>query len=145
MAVTGLLYGKMLIAVFNKETDLLDDSIRVSLHTASYTPDQDVDDYFNDVTNEVSSAGYTAGGQAIANDTLTYTAGTNVLMYDGDDLSWSGVTFTARYAVIKNYTPATDATRPLIGYQNFGGDLSPSAGTFTLAWAAAGIFTATSA
>lgn len=145
MAVSGYVFGKAPIAWLNKEVDILDDAINVSLHTSSYTPDQDTHDYFNDVTNEVSSAGYTARGQAIANDTLTYTAGTNVLMYDGDDVSWSGVTFSARYAVIHDDTPASDATRPLIGYQDFGATLSPSAGTFTIAWSASGIMTLTAA
>lgn len=145
MAVTAFMFGKAPIAWLNKEVDILDDSMRVSLHTPSASPDQDVWDYFDDCTNEVSSTGYTAGGQAIANDTLGYTSGTNVLMYDGDDLSWTGVTFTARYAIIHDHTPASDATRPLIGYTNFGADLSPSAGTFGLAWNASGIMTLTAA
>src|SRR5690348_1638843 len=87
-------YGQALIAWANKEVDLLDDSIKVMLCTSSYTPDQDAHDYKNDVTNEVSGTGYTAGGAALANDTLTYTGGTNTLKYDADDLTFSTVTLT---------------------------------------------------
>lgn len=139
-------YGKALIAWANKEVDLLDDSIKVALTTSSYSPAQDTDDYFDDVTNEVSGTNYTAGGAAIANDTLTYTAGTNVLKYDGDDVSWASSTISgARVAVIYDSTPGADSSRPVIGYCVFDGDVSTSAGTLSIAWDSAGILTATAA
>jgi hypothetical protein len=144
MAVTAKLYGNGLFkAAFNKEIDLLDDDIRVTLHTSAYTPDQDVHDYADDLSNEVTGTGYTAGGQALANDTLTYTAGTNVLKYDADDLSWPNSTITARTAVIKDNTPSTAATKPLIGYQQSDADIISTGGTFSIAWHADGIFTIT--
>lgn len=141
MAVTGAVYGKAPIAWLNKEVDLLDDTIKVALTTSSYTPDQDTHDYFNDVTNEVTGTGYVAGGTAIANDSLAYTAGTNTLKYDGDDVSWPSSTITARTAVIYDATPGTDATRPLIAYQQSDGDIVSSSGTFTVQWNASGILT----
>ena len=36
-------------------------------------------------------------------------------------------------------TPSTDATKPLIGYIEFGADVSTTAGVFTSVWDAAGI------
>lgn len=143
MAVTAFVYGKVFSAAFNKEIDLLDDTIKVALTTSSYTPDQDAHDYFNDVTNEVSGTGYSAGGATLANDTFTYTAGSNLWTYDADDTSWATSTITARYAVIYDATPGADSTRPLILYQNFGGDFTSTGGTFTIAWNASGIFTIT--
>lgn len=143
MAVTGKLYGKFFSAVMNKEVNLLADTIKVMLTTSGYTPDQDVDDYKNDVTNEVVGTGYIATGVQIANDTFTYTAGTNLWTYDGDDVSWAAATITARTAVIYDSTPATDATRPLIAYQQSDADIISTAGTFSVVWNAAGIFTIT--
>ena len=143
MAVTAKLYGKMFLAAFNKEIDILDDAIKVMLTTSTYTPDQDTHDYKDDVTNEVSGTGYTATGATLANDTLTYTAGTNVIKYDADDATWATATITARTAVVYDSTPGSDATRPLICYQQESGDIVSTGGTFTVAWHADGIFTIT--
>ena len=140
---TGLLYGLVFTAVFNKEIDLPDDTIKCMLTTSTYTPSQDTHDYKNDITNEVSGTGYTATGNTLTNDTVTYTGGTNVWAYDADDVSWTTASFTARYAVVYDATPASDATRPLIMYQDFIGDQTVTVGTFTIKWNASGLFTIT--
>lgn len=142
MAVTAKWYGKAFQAAFNKEIDWNDGNVKVSLHTSSYTPDQDTHDYYDDVTNEVSSANYTAGGAALVNPSFTYTGGTNVLKLDADDTSWSTVTLTARYAVIY-YNTGTASTSPLLGYVDFGADVTATAGNFTITWSADGIATIT--
>ena len=137
--VTGLLYGLLFTQLWNKEIDFDTDVIKVMLTTVTYVPNQDTHDFKDDVTNEISGTGYTATGETLASKTVTYTAGTNKHTLDGADVSWTSATFTARIAVIYDSTPATDATRPLIGYQDFGADESVTNGTFTLQWAAAGI------
>jgi hypothetical protein len=135
------LYGKFLGQALNKEVDWDTDTIKVALLTNSYTPDQDSHDYFDDVsTYEVSGAtGYTSGGATLANKTNTYNGGTNTIVLDADDVTWSSSTITARYAVIYDASPATNATRPLIGYVDFGSDQSSSNGNFTITWDATGI------
>jgi hypothetical protein len=144
MAVTAFLYGQFFNALANKEIDFNSDTIKVALLDNGHTPAQDTHNYFDDVVaDEVSGTGYTAGGATLANAAFTYTGGTNVFKLDGDDVSWAASTITARYAVIYDSTPASDATRPLIGYVDFGADVSSSAGTFTITWAAAGIATIT--
>ncbi|MFD7045151.1 hypothetical protein [Rhodococcus jostii] len=145
MAVTAKLYGLALKSVFDKEIDWNTDTIKVMLATSSYTPDQDTHQYKSSVTNEVSGTGYTAGGATLASATTTYTTGTNTLVLDAADSSWTTSTITARYAIIYNSTPGTDATRPLIAYVDFGADVSTTAGTFTITWDAAGIVTLTAA
>lgn len=143
MAVTAKYYGNFFKALANKEIDFNSDTIKCMLTTSSYTPDQDTHDYKDDVTNEVSGTGYTATGATIANCTITYTGATNTLKLDGDDVSWATSTITARYAVIYDATPGSDATRPLICYIDFGADVSTTAGTFTITFDAAGIATVT--
>lgn len=135
------LYGQFLQQALNKEIDWDTDTIKVALLTNSYTPDQDAHNYFDDVsTFEVSGAtGYTAGGNTLANKTNTYNASTNVIVLDADDTTWSSSTITARYAVVYDASPATNATRPLIGYVDFGSDQSSSNGNFTITWDATGI------
>lgn len=143
MAVTAKWYGIGLRALAGKAVDFDSDTIKVSLHTSTYTPDQDVHDFQADLTNEVTSDGYTAGGATIANCSLTYTGATNVLKFDGDDVTWTGVTLTARYAVVYDSTPGAAATNPLLLYVDFGEDKAASAANFTITWAAGGIATIT--
>jgi hypothetical protein len=135
------LYGQFLSQALNKEIDWDTDTIKVALLTNAYTPDQDSHNYFDDVsTYEVSGAtGYTSAGITLANKTNTYSAGTNTIVLDADDVTWSSSTITARYAVVYDASPATNATRPLIGYVDFGSDQSSSNGNFTITWDATGI------
>lgn len=134
------LYGQFLSQALNKEIDWDTDTIKVALLTNAYTPDQDAHNYLDDVVaNEVSGTGYTAGGNTLANKTNSYNSSTNVITLDADDTTWSSSTITARYAVIYDATPATNATKPLIGYVDFGSDQSSSNGNFTITWDATGI------
>jgi hypothetical protein len=134
------LYGNFVVKSFNKEIDWDSDTIKVALLTNAYTPNQDGHDYFDDViANQVTGTGYTSGGNTLANKTNTYDSATNVIKLDADDVTWASSTITARYAVIYDATPATDATRPLIGYVDFGSDQSSSNGNFTITWDSTGI------
>jgi hypothetical protein len=138
-AVTALWYGNAFISLANKLVDIDSDTIKTMLTTSTYVPNQDTDDFKNDVTNEVSGTGYSAGGTTLTTPASLYTGGTNVWNFDADDAVWASSTITARNAVIYDSTPGTDATRPLISYVDFGGDNSTSSGTFTVQWAAGGI------
>lgn len=149
MAVTAKWYGKALMAAFGGTTsgevpliDYLSDTIKVALCTSSYTPDQDAHDFFDDITNEITGTGYSAGGATLGTKTLTYTGATNAIMFDAADTSWTTSTLTARYAVIYKST-GTGSTSPLMGYVDFGADVSTTAGTFQITWDSAGILTIT--
>lgn len=134
------LYGQFLGQALNKEVDWDTDTIKVALLTNAYTPDQDAHNYFDDVVAyEVSGTGYTAGGATLSNKTNSYNAATNVITLDADDVTWASSTITARYAVVYDASPATDATKPLVGYVDFGSDQSSSNGNFTITWDATGI------
>lgn len=134
------LYGQFLAQALNKEIDWDTDTIKVALLSNAYTPDQDAHNYLDDVVaNEVTGTGYTAGGATLANKTNSYNGATNVIVLDADDVTWSSSTITARYAVIYDASPATNATKPLIGYVDFGSDQSSSNGNFTITWDATGI------
>jgi hypothetical protein len=140
MAVTGKLFGNALKAALNKEIDWDTDTIKVTLHTSAFTPDQDAHDYANDLTNEVANGnGYTTGGATLANKTITYTAGTNVIMLDADDAVWPASTITARTAVVQDTTPGSAATNPLICYQQSDADIPSTSGEWRVQWNASGI------
>jgi hypothetical protein len=124
-------------------TDVIDwntDTIKVSLHTSTYTPDRDADDYHNDATNEISGTGYTAGGQAISTPTVTFDSATDEIRLDADDPSWAASSFTARTAVWYKDKGGAATADPLIGYLPFGSDVTVSSGTFSIACDATGHF-----
>ncbi len=120
-----------------RRIDFLTDTIKVSLHTATYAPNQDTQQFFSDLTNEVTGTGYTAGGVALAAKTLTYDATTDEIRMDANDPAWTGATITGiRYAVFYKDTGVT-TTSPLMGYVDLGAQ-SVTAGTFTVQLAANG-------
>lgn len=133
------LYGSFLMKALNKEIDWDTDTIKVALATSSYTPNQDTHDYFDDITNEVTGTGYTAGGETLASKSISYDSSTNIITLDAADVTWASSTITARYAIVYDASPATAATKPLIGYVDFGSDQSSSSGNFTITWDATGI------
>lgn len=114
------------------------DVIKVALTTSSYTPDQDTDDFFNDVTNEITGSGYSAGGATLGSPTSTYDTGTDTIRLDAGDTAWTSSTLTARLAVIYKST-GTSSTSPVIGWVDFGTDEVTSSGTLTITWDATGI------
>lgn len=141
MAVTasGLYYLAFRDMLQNDSaTDLLADTMKIALYTNSITPNFDTDGAYS-ATNEVSGTGYSAGGVALANDTITPSSGT--LIYDGDDSSWTTATFSSvRAGIIYDDTITTPTADPRVCLINFGADFAVTAGTFTIQYAAGGIF-----
>lgn len=117
--------------------DLTADSLKAALFTNSLaTPNFDTNTAYGVApwnANEVTSAGYTAGGLALTTKVITVEAGSK-LTFDADDLVWSGVTFTARGCLIYDDTIATPVAKPAIVAVTFGADFPVTAGTFTVAW-----------
>lgn len=142
MAVTSKWYGLSLKMQYDttagNRIDWVTDTIKNALHTSTYVPNQDTDDFFNDATNEITGTGYTAGGNTLAGKTLTYDTATNETRLDANDSSWTTASFTARISTVYKST-GTSTTSPLMGYVDFGGDETVASGTFTLQWDATGV------
>ena len=135
------MYGNLVRRAFNGEVDFDTDTIKVALATSSYTPDQDNDQTWSQVSAyEASGTGYTAGGAALSGKTITYDGTNNVTVLDADDVTWANSTITARYAVIYDDKGASDTEKVLLGYVDFGVNQSSTNGNFTITWDAAGIF-----
>jgi hypothetical protein len=134
MAVTAYWYTRALIALFNGTVNVTNDDIRMTLHTASYTPNQNTHDFVDDLTNEVANGnGYTTGGITVTGKAVNQSS--NIVSFTHNNVQWttSGAGFTARYAVTSDRTPATPATQPLLWYVDFGQNESASGGgTFTV-------------
>jgi len=121
--------------------NLKSDTIKGSLHTSSYAPHADDDEFFDDVDNEVSSSGsYTAG--AAGGYTLTTTVSTDdtddEAVFDATDVSITNASIGARYFIIRKDT-GTASTSPLICVLDFGSTITSTAGTFSITFASEGI------
>lgn len=142
MAVTAKWYGLSLRnqygATSTNRVDWVTDTIKVALTTSAYTPNQDTHDFFDDITNEVTGTGYTAGGVTLTTKTTAYDTASNETRLDADDAIWATSSLTARYAVVYKST-GTASTSPLLGYVDFGGDQTTSAADFTIQWDATGV------
>lgn len=141
MAVTAKMYGTPVKNQYNGTAvvDFDTDEIKCSLHTATYTPNQDTDAFWNVATNEITGTGYTAGGKKLTSPTVTYEAGTNEIRCDAADIEWTASTFTARYAVFYKNT-GTSSTSPVVSYIDFGENVTVTAGTFKITLGAEGVF-----
>lgn len=143
MAVTIKGYSQFPV---NALKDLIGDlsnagtTVKCALATSSYSPNQETDNDFADITNEVVGTGYTAGGDELANKAVT--EATRVTKFDADNAQWTSSTITARYGIVYIDT-GTPATSVLICYIDFGEDKSSENGTFEIQWDAGGIFTIT--
>jgi len=142
MALDVFVYGDAPLNAFLGNITDLDDAateIKVALLADTYTPAQNTDENWGEVsTHEITGTGYAAGGALIANNTLTQSSGTTV--FDGNDVSWASSTITARYGVIYDDTPVADADKKLLAYIDFGENKVTSDTTFEIRWNAGGIF-----
>lgn len=139
MAIVPKFYGPFFKSLCSKEIDFDSDVFRLMLCTSAYVPNLGTHRYKSSVTNEIIGAGYTSGGTTIDSVTVSYDPFAKILRIDGADAVWSSSSFSARYAVLYDATPASDSTQPLICYYDFVADQSPSSGTFTVKWGGDGI------
>lgn len=140
MAITASgLYG---VTLEKMMIDTLAKSIEAETHkgmlvTDTYTHAYDTHSTKADITNEVSGAGYTAGGGTLTTTEVTIgspAAGT--LKFDHDDESWSASTITSAMAMVAYF--ATDAE--LIYLLDFVTAVSTVSGLLTVQIAANGVF-----
>ncbi len=138
MAATITIYNSFKLALMDKEIDLEADTIKVSLHTSTYTPDIDNDSTTADLSNELAASGnYSTGGESLTTLSTTQDNTDDEGVWDADDLTWTALTQSAafRYGVIYSST----ASNALIGYIDFGADQAPGGSDFLIQWAAEGI------
>lgn len=143
--IRDLFDGSNLLDATNYWGSTAGDGWKCSLHTNALTPNYSTDTAWAS-TSEVSSANYTTGGGtdgklswAVATAISNSPAGT--IMFDTDDLDWTTVTFTARYALIYCDAITAPTANPLFFGVDFGSDQTVNGGNFTIQWNAAGVAT----
>lgn len=136
--MADVIYNSFKAKIMDGSIDLDTDTIKVMLVTSTYVANQDTHDFKDDITNEVSGTGYTAGGAALAGKAVTADNTDNEGVFDANDVTWPSSTITARAAVLYKDTGVA-ATSPIIAYIDFLADKTSSNGDFTIAWNAEGI------
>lgn len=132
-------YNNLKEQLLKATIDFDTDTFKVMLLDSDYTIDVDTHDMIDDVSaDEISGAGYTAGGATVSGLAVTQDNTDNEGVFDANDISWVTATFTARYAVLYKDT-GTPSTSPLVCVWDFGTDKSASGGTFQLTFAAEGV------
>ena len=106
------------------------DTFKLAMYVSTATLGASTTNY--DSSGEVTSpAGYSAGGKALVNSGVKVSSGVAITNFS--DLSFTGVTLTARGALIYNTT--TDGgtgTTEAVCVLDFGGDKTATSGTFTI-------------
>jgi hypothetical protein len=106
------------------------DTYKIALFTDSATLDKATTAYSS--TNEVSGAGYDAGGKSLTGFTSGLSTDTAYITFD--DPSWSSSTITARGCLIYNSSKSNKA----VAVFDFGSNVVSVSGTFTIDFPTAG-------
>lgn len=131
-------------------TDILDttqlainydlDTHKIALFTNTITPNFSTDTAYGAApynANEVTSANWPAGGVVVTGTAFSESP-TGTIMYDATDVTANNTTLTnARGGLV--YADALGDQA--LFFVNFGADYSTNNGTFTIAWAAGGLWT----
>jgi len=116
----------------------------VSLHTSTYTANQDTDDFFDDATNQLSGTGYTAGGINLANQATSQDNTDNEAVFDADDVTWSSIDAGTASQVVLRMDGAAASSAPLIASMDSGGfPIVTNGGDLTIQWNTEGILNIT--
>ena len=142
MAISGsgfyaLTHEKMMIDTAGQSMEA--ETHKGLLVTDTYTPDYNAHDFRNDITNEVSGTGYSAGGEAFTSTELTISGG--VVTWDFADPSWASSSITDAMAHISYFNVGADTTDQLLLLLDFVTAVSTSDGTLLVALDAAGAAT----
>ena len=130
--MASLIYNSAPDKMARGDIDFDTNTFKAMLVTSTYVPSKDADDFRNDVTNEVSGTGYTAGGVASAVTVTKDTANDKVTIQFGA-VSWASSTITARGCVYYKSRGGASSADEIVAYADFGSDVSSSGGTFSVA------------
>ena len=117
--MAALIYNSLIDLWSKGSIDFDTDTFKGLLLTDAYVPDRAVHDYRNDLTNEITGTGYTAGGIAVPVTSVKNTAANTQVITFGLAL-WTGfVGSTYAIAYYKSRGGAADADE-LCAYNSFG-------------------------
>lgn len=129
--MASLVYNSFMRDIATGAVDCDTDTFKMMLVTSSYTAAKSHAKR-SDVTNEVSGAGYTTGGNTC---TLTVASTDNVgnkVDINFSVSNWTSATITARGGVIYKSRGGASSADELVGYVDFTSDITSTNGTFAV-------------
>lgn len=109
--------------------DASSDTYKLAMYTSLATLGASTENYT--ISNEVTSSSYTAGGKALVNQGVKVSSAVAITSYA--NVSWTGVTLSARGSLIYNTTTdGGSGTTDAVCVLDFGGVKTATAGTFTI-------------
>lgn len=147
MAASISFYNSFREYIGDGTIDLDTDTFKVALVSSSYTFSAAHTVWADASANEISNAGYTAGGATLGTISWSHSSGTAT--FDAADTTWTATStsLVARRAVIYKSGTANSITNPLIAsvlLDTTPADVTVTAtNVLTLAWNASGILTIT--
>lgn len=122
--------------------DFSTDTFYCMLVTTSHTPDPDTIAFRSDITGEASGTGYTAGGIAVSNLTITQDNTNNYAVVDFDPVVFSTVTLSNVDGAYVYKSTGAAATDLVVCYLDFAeGAQQVTANDFTVTPPAEGVLT----
>jgi hypothetical protein len=114
------------VDILNGRQNIASDSLKMALYDGYVELGESTTAY--STTNEISGAGYTAGGEGLSNVSIESTSN-GIVYVSFANVVWTNAEFTARGALIYNATRANASVATL----DFGSDKTQAAnGTFTV-------------
>jgi len=118
------IFGVNLLSGLENFTPTSPYQYKIALYNANANLDNSTTAYTS--VNEVTGAGYTAGGQVLTPTSLGSDTTNNTAFVSFNNVTWTPASFTTRGALIYNST-----TGAAVFVLNFGSDKTPN-GTFTV-------------
>ena len=107
------------------------DTFKMALVTSAYGAAKSHSKRSN-ITNEITGLGYAAGGNACAVTVAAVDNVNNDIELSFTVTSWTSATITARAGVIYKSRGGLSSADELVGYVDFGSDVSSTNGTFAV-------------
>jgi hypothetical protein len=130
--MASLIFNSAIDDMARNNIDFDTNTFKAMLVTSSYTANKDTHDKRDDVTNEATGTGYTAGG-ATSTVTVTKDTANDKVTIQFGAVSWATSTITARGCVYYKSRGGASSADELVAYNDFGSDVVSSAGTFSVA------------
>lgn len=129
--MNSFIFNRLIELWVKGQIDFDTDTIKVLLATDAYVPNKDTHDFRDDVTNEITGTGYTAGGITVS-VTVTRDDANDRVDITFASVNWPTATFTARKAVYYKSRGGASSADELILVKDFGSNVSKVAQTFAL-------------
>ena len=128
-----LIYNSFVRDTITGAIDVDTDTFKAMLVTSAYTENKDTHTKRSQVTNEVTGAGYTAGGTVCTVSVGAVDTALDQVVITIGAVSWTTATITARKLVVYKSRGGASSADELVMVNDFGADFSSTSGTFSVA------------